>query len=355
MNRFVRILLGIFLVFLMGFIDYLTGSDLSFSIFYLIPIFILSWYSGKTDGTIIVLVGSVVWLGANVMGGDTKSVNAVIVWNTFVRFGIFILSVQLVNKLKKMHVGLEAEVAERTADLLAEINEREKAENELKNITEKLRKLTKRVQIIREEENKIIAREIHDELGQALTAIKIDIAWIGKKFSNNESVVESLHTISGTIDDTIKTVRKISTRLRPRLLDELGLFPAIEWQVKEFQNRTGVNCSLILPDDNIEINSTFSSAIFRIFQEAITNITRHSFAKNVYVEIISDNGSFLTMTIKDNGIGLPENYLYKEQSLGILGMQERAYSIGGSVDIKSTQGKGTEVLLKVPLHKIKTT
>lgn len=355
MNKPVRMLVGVFLLFLMGFIDYITGRDVAFSIFYLIPIFLVAWYSGKRDGIVLAFLGSVVWFLVDTMGGKGNIIEAVAIWNALVRFGIFIIVVYLVSKLRRLHNELEEKVADRTADLTLEISEREKTERELKRTTEKLRQLTKRVQVIREEENKIIAREIHDELGQALTAIKIDVAWLSKRYSNDEPIVESLVTILNTIDDTIKTVRKISTRLRPRLLDELGLIPAIEWQVKEFQNRTGISCSLILPEVTIDLSSQASSAIFRIFQEAITNIARHSSATNVNIEISVNSNGALMMLVKDNGIGLPENYLSKEHSLGIMGMQERAYSFGGRFIIESSPGKGTKVLVKVPLTKMKTT
>lgn len=333
----------------MGFIDYVTGRDFAFSIFYLIPIFIVVWYCGKRDGIFMALLGSIVWLVVDTMGSNNEITEPIAIWNALVRFGFFIVVVFLTYKVKKFQDGLEEIVINRTSDLRSEILEREKAQKELSFITDKLRKLTKRIQVIREEENKIIAREIHDELGQALTAIKIDVAWLSKRFSNDGPLIESLFTISNTIDETIKTVRKISTRLRPRLLDELGLFPAIEWQVKEFQSRTGINCNLMLPEEISNISSTASSAIFRIFQEAITNIARHSNAKGVNIEITANSRGVLVMMIKDNGNGLPENYLKKEHSLGILSMQERASSIGGNFYIKSEHGKGTEVLLKVPL------
>lgn len=352
MTKPVRRLFGIFLVFLMGFLDFVTGPDISFSIFYLVPIMISVWYSGKKDGLLIALLSSVVWLTVDIEGGFGSFLDAVAVWNTLVRFGFYLIIVFLINEVRKFQSELEHKVNDRTADLTAEISERKKAEEELKITTEKLRQLTKRIQVIREEENKIIAREIHDELGQALTAIKIDVAWLSKRYANDESMVESLFTISNTIDDTIKTVRKISTRLRPRLLDELGLLPAIEWQMKEFQSRTGINCSMVLPEDTVDLNSIASSAIFRIFQEAITNVARHAKATNLFINIsVKDNGR-LTLAIRDNGIGLPQNYHAKDHSLGILGMQERARTVGGKVEVKSVKEGGTEVLVKVPIKKI---
>jgi glucose-6-phosphate-specific signal transduction histidine kinase len=183
--RTARMAIGIILVVLMGIIDYVTGREFSFSIFYLIPIFIVVWYSGRWDGIIIALLGSIVWLVVDKMGSKGSITDAIVLWNALVRFGFFIIIVNLVSLLRKFNIELEEKVIARTADLTAEIHEREKAEKELKNITEKLRELTERIHTIREEESKIIAREIHDELGQALTAIKIDAAWISKRYSND--------------------------------------------------------------------------------------------------------------------------------------------------------------------------
>lgn len=340
---------GLFLVFLMGFVDYFTGSDLAFSIFYLIPISIVAWNNGKYYGICVALLSSIVWYYVDIQGGRGYTTEAIGYWNALMRFGFFIIVVYLIDKIKIFNSELEEKVKIRTSDLTAEIAERKKAEDELKRITEKLRLLAKRMHIIREEESTTIAREIHDELGQALTAIKIDVAWLSKRYSNDTALVDGLFMISNTIDDTIKTVRRISTRLRPRLLDELGLISAIEWQVKEFRTRTGINVDLFVPGENISLTPVVSSALFRIFQEAITNVSRHSKATNLLVEINQKNHK-LNMIVRDNGSGLPENYMNKDHSLGILGMLERASSIGGKVELKSVPGGGTEVFVKVALN-----
>jgi signal transduction histidine kinase len=351
LSKPIILLIGIFLVFLMGFLDYATGSDLAFSIFYLIPISIVVWYNGKYYGVFIALLSSIIWYYVDTQGGRGYASEAIGYWNALMRFGFFMIVVYLIDKLRIFNIELEEKVKVRTSDLTAEIIERKKAEDELKKITDKLRLLAKRMHIIREEESTTIAREIHDEFGQALTAIKIDIAWLSKRYSNDSALVDSLFTISNTIDDTIKTVRRISTRLRPRLLDELGLISAIEWQVKEFQARTGIKVDLLVPGENINLTPVVSSALFRIFQEAITNVARHSKAANLVVEI-NENNRKLNMTIRDNGTGLPQDYMNKDHSLGIIGMLERAGSIGGKVELTSVQGGGTEVLVKVALkHK----
>ena len=290
-----------------------------------------------------------VWLTVDYLSIRSYSSDIIYLWNALVRLGFFMTVVYLISIIKKVNQKLEEKVESRTKDLTEEVYERKKAQDELSVSTKKLKELTVRLQTIREEENTAIAREIHDELGQALTAIKIDVAWLGKRYSNDSILVEGLMNVSNTIDDTIKSVRKISTRLRPRLLDELGLIPAIEWQVKDFQKRTGIKCKMNLPEEELQLDKSISSPIFRIFQEAMTNIARHSKATEVDLDMNIDKNNNLNIIVKDDGIGLPENYLNKEHSLGIVGMLERANSINGSLEIKQNIPKGTEVSVKVPL------
>lgn len=347
--KFAYIFIAILLVFIMGVLDFLTGYEISFSIFYLIPISFLVWYSNKIYGILLAFLSMAVWLTVDYLSIRSYSSDIIYLWNALVRLGFFMTVVYLISIIKKVNQKLEEKVESRTKDLTEEVYERKKAQDELSVSTKKLKELTVRLQTIREEENTAIAREIHDELGQALTAIKIDVAWLGKRYSNDSILVEGLMNVSNTIDDTIKSVRKISTRLRPRLLDELGLIPAIEWQVKDFQKRTGIECKMNLPEEELQLDKSISSPIFRIFQEAMTNIARHSKATEVDLDMNIDKNNNLNIIVKDDGIGLPENYLNKEHSLGIVGMLERANSINGSLEIKQNIPKGTEVSVKVPL------
>lgn len=348
-SKTIYILLGILLVLVMGYLDFLTGYEISFSIFYLIPISFLVWYVNKIYGILVAFLSMFVWLVVDYLSVRSYSSDIIYLWNALVRLGFFMIVVYLISLIKKANSELEEKVKSRTRDLTAEVNERKKAQEELNLTTDKLSQLTTSLQSIREEENSAIAREIHDELGQALTAIKIDVAWLGKRYSNDSALVEGLMDVSNTIDDTIKSIRKISTRLRPRLLDELGLIPAIQWQIKDFQKRTGIECKIDLPDEELQMNKSISSPLFRIFQEAITNIARHSKASEVDLQMSIDNKN-LFMSVKDNGVGLPDDYLYKNHSLGIVGMQERAKSINGLLEIKRLTQGGTEVSVSVPLN-----
>ena len=227
-------------------------------------------------------------------------------------------------------------------------------EKKVEERTSELRALTAHIQSIREEERKQISREIHDELGQTLTNLKLDLFWVNKYLNGNsgsilelEKVISKTNLMTDKIDDSITTVRKIATQLRPSVLDNLGLIAAIEWQLKEFQTRTQIKCQFKNSIKNLEIKQDLSTAIFRIFQETLTNIARHSKATKVVAKLNS-NKNMITLEIKDNGIGFNSSIINKTKSLGLLGMKERASMFGGNLDIETKKGKGANIILKIP-------
>ena len=341
---------NVILVSMLGYIDYITGIEISFAIFYLIPISIAAWYLGRNIAILFAVASAILWLYNELQFGLRYSNSAIPYWNAMVRFGFFMIVVFLMNLIHNLHHSLEGRIEERTADLTREILERKKTEDELKHQSNKLSRLTMRLQTIREEENLIISREIHDELGQSLTAMKIEINRIIKSKPENAAITQQLAGVSDSIDDTIQTIRKISTRLRPRLLDQLGFLSAVEWHIKDYQEHTGITCNLNVDNENFDLKSIDSNALFRIMQESLTNIARHSLATHVCVSIVTGTDGKLKMSIKDNGIGLSENALLKENSLGITGMNERALMMGGSLEIISQADGGTEVLVTAPLN-----
>ena len=244
---------GLTLTFFMGVVDFALGTEISVSIFYLIPIALATWYIGKPYGIVFSVICGLIWLWNENLGIERYSNHAIPYWNALVRFGFFMIVVFLLSKLKNFKKYLEDTIASRTSDLTSEILERRKTEFALEQKTTKLSELTKRLHTIREEENEIIAREIHDELGQSLTAMKIEIILISKKIGGDDALLAKLNLVTNMIDDTIKTIRKISTRLRPRLLDQLGFIPAVEWEMKDFQGRTGIICDLFVEDENFDL------------------------------------------------------------------------------------------------------
>jgi two-component system sensor histidine kinase UhpB len=227
--------------------------------------------------------------------------------------------------------------------------ERSQAHQDLSKSREQLRSLASRLQNIREEERAMIAREIHDELGQLLTVLKIQISLISKKLSTNQkSIQEKLHSSIKFIDQAVDSVQKITTQLRPGILDELGLIPALEWQAQEFEKRTGIRCECTLPIDPINLQPEHLTALFRITQEALTNVARHSFAERVSIYLKTENKT-LVLEITDNGKGIHESQINNPNSLGLLGIKERAMVFGGKVTINGINRRGTNLKVEWPL------
>ncbi|GBD89124.1 oxygen sensor histidine kinase NreB [bacterium BMS3Abin03] len=230
-----------------------------------------------------------------------------------------------------------------------DITVRKKTEEKLRRTGFRLRNLATHLQSIREEERTTIAREIHDELGQVLTVLKIQISLLANKLRDDqEELKDKIKSISDMIDGTVEKVQGITSKLRPDILDELGLIPAIEWQAQEFKKVTGINYSLTLLRDEVNLDNEKSTAIFRIFQEALTNIMRHSSATLVNISILKRERN-LVLKIADNGIGINSKQEKDPKSLGLIGMKERAMIFGGEVTVEGIPGKGTEVTVEMPL------
>jgi PAS domain S-box-containing protein len=227
------------------------------------------------------------------------------------------------------------------------IAERREFEEKIKQRTDQLRNLASKLQSIREEERKTISREIHDELGQMLTVLKIQISLLANKAADDEFIKSKFKSIEKLIDNSIESVQKISQKLRPGLLDELGLIPAIEWQTQDFMEKTGIDCECNLPKEEIFLEQEKSTALFRIFQESIVNTARHANASKILIQLQEANNE-LVLEIKDNGKGITANQVSDPKSLGLLGMQERAFILGGSVEIKSSMNNGTTVRAIIP-------
>jgi PAS domain S-box-containing protein len=230
-----------------------------------------------------------------------------------------------------------------------DITSQKEHENKILDTNQKLRNLTAHLQTIQEEERINIAREIHDELGQQLTGIKLDACWLKNKNKNYlENEKERMDRLINNINTTINNVRKIATNLRPGVLDDLGLEAAIEWQSAQFEEQNGISCLFKTSNVSGNYDKTVNTAVYRIFQEALTNVTRHANASKVIVEL-NEKNSILVLEVADNGKGIWETEKIKTQSLGITGMKERAYMINGTFSIKTKKEGGTVVRLSVPI------
>ncbi len=238
------------------------------------------------------------------------------------------------EELMRYRQNLESIVAERTC--------------ELTGMREQLRKLNQRMEDVREEEKKRISREVHDQLGQSLTAINLDLSWLDKQDGAAEPVIhEKIQGMRDLVQDTIGLTQKIAAELRPPVLDLMGLPSALEWQARQFEQSTGVVCRVKVNRD-LQLASGVSTGVFRIFQETLTNITRHAEAKNVVVTF-SRNQEAWELIVKDDGRGMDPAKLSGASSLGLLGMRERALILNGSVEIESAPGCGTLVRVSFPV------
>jgi PAS domain S-box-containing protein len=230
-----------------------------------------------------------------------------------------------------------------------DITERKQAEEKLRRTSKLLRELATHLQSIREEERTMIAQEIHDELGQVLTALKIQISLLANKLNDDQKPLkQKINSLLDMIDASVESVQKISAKLRPGILDELGLIAAIEWQTEEFEKMTNVKCSLVLPKEDLVLEKNKSTAIFRILQEALTNIARHSQATKVLISLLNYKSN-VSLEIQDNGKGITQEQIKDFKSLGIHGMEERAMVFGGQVYIEGISGKGTTVKVEIPI------
>jgi signal transduction histidine kinase len=226
--------------------------------------------------------------------------------------------------------------------------EKERISQELVQSQSQLRELVNEIQEIRENERAHIAREIHDELGQQLTALKMDIGWVrSRQDGADKNVEDRLDQTLKICDTIIDTVRRISSELRPAIIDDLGLSAALEWKCNEFIRLSGINCDFVSNVRDRKFSNTLSINFYRVLQEALTNIARHSGADSVSVTF-TENDKELILEIVDNGKGICPDPARKTRALGILGMKERAGLLGGVLNIVSVESKGTHVILNLP-------
>jgi len=222
-------------------------------------------------------------------------------------------------------------------------------EEQLKKSYDDIRQLNSHLETIREDERAFIAREIHDELGQQLTALKMDASWLNKKIAASDpQTTERISSMLSLIDETVKTVRRIASDLRPGILDDLGLIAALEWQSTEFEKRTGVKLNFHTAIPEIELDKKCAIGVFRVYQEVLTNVARHAHANLVEtnIEVV---GNTFKMSVKDNGKGFDANEAKNKNTLGLIGINERVAMLNGTLELESHINKGTRVTISVPL------
>ena len=233
--------------------------------------------------------------------------------------------------------------------ILRDVTERVNAVNALSRSQQELRELAAAASSVREQEKSRIARELHDELGQSLTALKMDMNWMAERIPAGQADFSAkLAAMQAMLDGTVAATRRISADLRPLMLDDLGLLPAVEWLAQTFTERTGIDCDLNLTSAELELEEPYATALFRILQESLTNVARHARASRVDVTM-GRAGGMVTLTIQDNGQGFSTQDPRKPNSYGLMGLRERAYLLNGRTEIDSAPGKGTRVQVQIPL------
>ena len=254
----------------------------------------------------------------------------------------------LTPEILKSKIAVFVDLYRKNAALVQEIRERTAAEAHLKASEENLRALAAHLQSVREEEWTRIAREFHDQLGQELTALKMDASWIASRLPRNARALrERAQAMSDQIDTTVQSVRQIVSRLRADVLDQLGLAAALEWQADEFQRRSGIRCHVTLPAEDVQLDAARSTALFRICQELLTNVARHANATRVEVAVRPEGGR-IVLAVEDNGRGIDGEAVASPKSLGLMGVRERVLPFGGRVDVDGARGTGTLVRVTVP-------
>ena len=292
---------------------------------------------GYTLGTITLVVSAE-------SGRQYTEVDLALAEELACRAALAVDNARLYAEAQQLNAELEDRVVQRTAELQAAIAQ-------LKNSRAQLLLLAHHEQTRREEDRARMAREVHDELGQALTGLKMDVAWLQKHTGpQQKDLLQKFRDMSDLVDTTIQGVRRIATELRPGMLDDLGLVPAMEWQLQEFQKRSGIRCRFTSSLEEVALDAEETTVLFRILQETLTNVARHASATQVEVSLDEEQG-YVRLRVLDNGRGISESEVNGSKSFGLLGMRERVLLRSGDFHIQGTPGQGTTVVIKLPLIK----
>jgi PAS domain S-box-containing protein len=257
---------------------------------------------------------------------------------------------------------IEASISKHSEDgrsyftvILRDVTDRIRADTALRRSKEDLRDMAAAASSVREQEKSRVARELHDELAQSLTALKMDVNWLKERVPTGEpQLVDKLASMQEMLDSTVKATRRISSDLRPLMLDDLGLLPAAEWLANNFMQRHGIHCRFTADPPDLDLQDPHATAIFRIMQESLTNVARHAHASNVDITLDGSNGE-ITLRVRDNGCGFAPADPRKPNSFGLVGLRERVYLLDGEITVDTAPGKGATIEVRIPMPQGTTT
>lgn len=330
---------------------YIISDLLVWSAYFTIPFIIIKYITKRHDAKFVRLY--FLFAAFILACGATHFFDALTFWvpmyrvNAIVRFITGVLSWTTVFYLAK--ILPEAFSLKSQKEMEGEIEQRHQ---EILKMNAALHSLSSHLQNIREEERIQIARDIHDDLGQQLTGLKMDVYWLKNKIIGPDEVIRKKITdIIELIDETVISVRRISSSLRPSMLDDLGLIAALEWHSEEVQKRTGISMRFASNIQDLDVPVETATGLFRIYQEVLTNAVRHSNATEITSSLQFEDGH-LILQVADNGDGMDMSVIDSKKTLGLIGVKERTFVLGGRYDLKSEPGKGTHTIIHIPFSPV---
>lgn len=351
-------LVGLVAVILLGFADYMTGPDISFTLFYLIPLSLVAWSSGRWSGFLLSVISAVVWLRADMALGTHYSNPIARYWNAGAKLGFFLVVVQLEVSLKALNQHLGELVQKRTRALEDQIDEQRRIEAErvllfeqVQSGRQRLQSLTRQLIDSQEKERRNLALELHDEIGQVLTAVKTNLQSLQFAF-DPQTLRARLEESISVVERALGRISDLSLDLRPSLLDDFGLAPALEWYAKRQAERSGFAVTFLAEPEDMHLPPDLETTCFRVAQAAITNVARHAKAKHLHVEL-RQTETELQLVVRDDGIGFDVQSararMAHNENFGLLAMQERVGLVGGQIEFESAPRCGSEVRVRLPL------
>ncbi|MBF0505513.1 MAG: sensor histidine kinase [Nitrospirae bacterium] len=335
-------------VFLIGVIDYMTGVQISLSIFYLMPIAFAAWFVGKRVGVSIAIASVVAWLSCELLWNIPYSNPFIPYWNAAVRLSVFIIIVFLLSKIKTFNRNLEEKIQERTAALIAEVDERKLAGEKILSYQKDLQMLMQRLSLLEEQKRKEISEELHDNIGQTLALSKIKLTSLQQSTSCPD-ISSELKEIRELIEQSIQFTRSLSFELSSPILHKLGFIAAIKWLCEHFKEKYGITIEFTHDDIFRQLDADKNVLLFKTIQELLINIVKHANTHMARITMTSE-GNNLRIEVKDEGVGLDtSNGDYNRKgSLGLFIIKERINYLGGTFEIASEPKCGTRCTIVVP-------